>query len=61
MGPDGCIRGSLEPYKFMMGPNIDDGDWHHIAITASPDEQHLLVNGELVYSTRFGIGHEFHR
>ena len=61
VGPDGCIRGSLEPYKFMKGPCINDGQWHHIALTASSDWQCMFVDGWVVCSRNFGIGHELHR
>ncbi|KAL9974854.1 hypothetical protein ACROYT_G011950 [Oculina patagonica] len=61
VGPDGCIRGSLEPYKFMKGPCINDGKWHHIALTASSDWQCMFVDGRVVCSINFGIGHEVHR
>ena len=61
VGPDGCIRGSLEPYKFMKGPCIDDGQWHHIALSASSDWQCMFVDGHVVCSINFGIGHEPHR
>ncbi|XP_031572461.1 uncharacterized protein LOC116306515 [Actinia tenebrosa] len=60
IGPDRCIRGSLEPYKFMKGPRLDD-EWHHVAITASSDSQTLLVDGVIVDTINFGIGHEYHR
>lgn len=60
IGPDRCIRGSLEPYKFMKGPRLDD-EWHHVAITASSDSQTLLVDGVVVDTINFGIGHEYHR
>lgn len=61
VGPDGCIRGSLEPYKFMKGPCINDGKWHHIALSASSDWQCMFVDGHVVCSINFGIGHELHR
>lgn len=61
VGPDGCIRGSLEPYKFMKGPCINDGQWHHIALSASSDWQWMFVDGHVVCSINFGIGHELHR
>ena len=61
VGPDGCIRGSLEPYKFMKGPSINDGKWHHIALSASSDWQCMFVDGHVVCSINFGIGHELHR
>ena len=61
VGPDGCIRGSLEPYKFMKGPCINDGQWHHVALSASSDWQCMFVDGHVVCSINFGIGHELHR
>ena len=61
VGPDGCVRGSLEPYKFMKGPPINDGCWHHVAITACSQSQKLLVDGEVASSTNFGTGHEYHK
>ena len=61
VGPDRCVRGSLEPYKVMKGPQSLDYEWHHIAITASEDKQILFIDGEPVDSIHFGIGHEYHR
>ncbi|XP_058967848.2 uncharacterized protein [Pocillopora verrucosa] len=61
VGPDGHIRGSLEPYKYMKGPCINNGQWHHIALAASSDWQCMFVNGRKVCSINFGIGHELHR
>ncbi|XP_032231911.2 uncharacterized protein LOC5507401 [Nematostella vectensis] len=61
VGPDGCIRGSLEPYKFMKGPNLNDNKWHHVAITASSEMQILMVDGRAADSVNFGIGREYHR
>lgn len=60
VGPDRCIHGSLEPYIVMKGPPLDN-EWHHIAITASEDIQLLFVDGEIVHSIHFGVGHEYHR
>jgi len=61
VGPDGCIRGSLEPYKFMKGPRINDGLWHHIALSASPDWQYMFVDGHVACSINVGIGRGLHR
>lgn len=61
VGPDGCIRGSLEPYKFMKGPCINDGLWHHIALSASPDWQCMFVDGHVACSINVGIGRGLHR
>ena len=61
IGPDGCIRGSLEPYKVMKGPCINDGLWHHVALSASPDQQCMFVDGHVACSINVGIGRGLHR
>lgn len=61
VGPDGCIRGSLEPYKIMKGPCINDGLWHHVALSASPDRQCMFVDGHVACSINVGIGRGLHR
>ena len=45
----------------MKGPCINDEQWHHIALTASSDWQCMFVDGQVVCSINFGIGHELHR
>jgi len=45
----------------MKGPCINDGQWHHIALTASSDWQCMFVDGRVVCSINFGIGHELHK
>lgn len=45
----------------MKGPCLNDGQWHHVALSASSDWQCMIVDGRIVCSINFGIGHELHR
>ncbi|KAI8853936.1 hypothetical protein BC829DRAFT_413527 [Chytridium lagenaria] len=63
VGADGLARGSFESelHEHIIGPNVADGKWHHLLITANTSEQRFYVDGVKAGSQNTGLNTHMQR
>ncbi|KAJ3104289.1 hypothetical protein HDU97_009365 [Phlyctochytrium planicorne] len=63
VGIDGRAMGSFDCdfHNHMVGPEVTDGEWHHLLLTSNPTGQKLFVDGVTVGTIEYAGDLDHHR